>query len=361
MNRLIFGALLFVLGYCSVASAHKLNTSYTNLVVRQDTLMLRFRIDDYDMAQLGLDTNGDSTLFFEEMSAGLPAVAEFVSGQLEMLVNDEPVRLELGKTDINPDNKGNTFAIVYLGGKLETAPVTAELTINFFDRFGSEHKSIGKVLMPGHSLEQVVFSADTRSYRFGEGNEKTLFQQAMLFIWLGIEHIFIGYDHIMFLLALIVVGGRLRDMVKIVSAFTVAHSITLCLAALEIVSLPGKWIEAAIALSIAYVALENLFFKRLSHRWLLTFGFGLIHGFGFANVLRELGLPTEGLAVSLFSFNIGVELGQVAIVGIVFPAIIWLSRQAYQRRVVDGLSLFILLFGLGWLIERIFDLEYMPL
>ncbi len=361
MNRLIFGALLFVLGYCSVASAHKLNTSYTNLVVRQDTLMLRFRIDDYDMAQLGLDTNGDSTLFFEEMSAGLPAVADFVSNQVQILVNDKPVELELGKTDISPDNKGNTFAIVYLGGKFDAIPMTAELTINFFDRFGPEHKSIGKVLLPGYSLEQVIFSTDTRTYKFGKGNEKSLFQQAMLFVWLGIEHIFIGYDHIMFLLALVVVGGRLRDMVKIVSAFTVAHSITLCLAALEIVSLPGKWVEAAIALSIAYVALENLFFKQLSHRWLLTFGFGLIHGFGFANVLRELGLPTDGLIVSLFSFNIGVELGQVAIVGIVFPAIIWLSRQAYQRRVVNGISLFILLFGLGWLIERIFDMEYMPL
>ena len=361
MNRLIFGALLFVLGYCSVASAHKLNTSYTNLVVRQDTLMLRFRIDDYDMAQLGLDTNGDSTLFFEEMSAGLPAVADFVSNQVQILVNDKLVELELGKTDISPDNKGNTFAIVYLGGKLDAIPMTAELTINFFDRFGPEHKSIGKVLLPGYSLEQVIFSTDTRTYKFGKGNEKSLFQQAILFVWLGIEHIFIGYDHIMFLLALVVVGGRLRDMVKIVSAFTVAHSITLCLAALEIVSLPGKWVEAAIALSIAYVALENLFFKQLSHRWLLTFGFGLIHGFGFANVLRELGLPTDGLIVSLFSFNIGVELGQVAIVGIVFPAIIWLSRQAYQRRVVNGISLFILLFGLGWLIERIFDMEYMPL
>ncbi|MAN24183.1 MAG: hypothetical protein CME10_07950 [Gemmatimonadetes bacterium] len=361
MIKLFLSSLFALMFYVDMASAHKLNTSYANLVIRQDTLMLRFRIDDYDMAQLGLDTNGDSTLFFEEMSAGLPEVADFVSREVEILVNDKPVPLQLGKTDINPDDKGNTFAIVYLGGKLDAIPVTAELKINFFDEFGSEHKSIGKVLMPGHSLEQVVFSNDTRSFRFGEGNEKTLFQQSMLFTWLGIEHIFIGYDHIMFLLALIIVGGRLRDMVKIVSAFTVAHSITLCLAALEIVSLPGKWIEAAIALSIAYVAVENLFLKQLTHRWLLTFGFGLIHGFGFANVLRELGLPAKGLAVSLFSFNVGVELGQVAIVGIVFPVIVWLSHQVYQRRVVDGLSLFILLFGLGWLIERIFDLEYMPL
>ncbi len=162
-------------------------------------------------------------------------------------------------------------------------------------------------------------------------------------------------------LALIVVGGRLLSLVKVVTAFTVAHSITLCLAALEIVRLPSEWIEAAIALSIVYVAAENFWLKRPDYRWMITFAFGLVHGFGFANVLRELGLPTHGLVASLFAFNAGVEIGQVGIVALVFPLVAWLSRRPYQRTVVLVVSAVIGLFGVGWFVERVFGLEYMPL
>ena len=165
----------------------------------------------------------------------------------------------------------------------------------------------------------------------------------------------------MFLLALIAVGGSLRNLIKIVSAFTVAHSIALCLAALEIVMLPSQWIEAGIALSIAYVALENFWLRKTDHRWMLTFAFGLVHGFGFANVLRELGLPTQGLITSLLSFNVGVEIGQVVIVGLLFPLILWLNRQIFQKQVVWGVSSLIFLFGIGWFVERVFELEYMPI
>jgi len=95
-------------------------------------------------------------------------------------------------------------------------------------------------------------------------------------------------------------------------------------------------------------------------RWIITFFFGLVHGFGFANVLRELGLPTKGLVASLLAFNIGVELGQICIVAVVFPLILWLSRQSFQRRAVRAVSALILLFGLGWFVERVFDFSYMP-
>jgi hypothetical protein len=176
-----------------------------------------------------------------------------------------------------------------------------------------------------------------------------------------VEHIWIGYDHIMFLLALIIIGSRLGPLVKIVSAFTVAHSITLILATLEWVVLPQRLVESGIALSIAYVAAENLWLRDTRHRWILTFGFGLVHGFGFANVLRDLGLPSEGLIVSLLAFNVGVEIGQVTIVVLLLPLILWLSVQSFHERVVQLASALILLFGLGWLVERVFDLSYMPL
>ena len=126
------------------------------------------------------------------------------------------------------------------------------------------------------------------------------------FFLLGIEHILTGYDHLLFLLALILRGGNLWSLFKIITAFTIAHSITLALAALNIVMLPERLVEATIALSIAYVAAENLFMRKaVSHRWAVSFLFGLVHGFGFSNVLRELGLPKEGLLWSLLNFNLG--------------------------------------------------------
>ncbi len=359
--RSIYSVFFVVCLLAQDAWAHKLNTSYANLVVRADTLMLRLRIDDFDMEQLGLDANGDGTLFYEEMQAGLPEIVDFASKHFHVRVNDQVLALTPGGTDINPDNKGNMFAVLYFGAPLKAVPDRLDVHVDFFEAFGDEHKCIAKVLMPGKSLEQAVFAADSAEQSFYAEREKSLWEQALAFVWLGIEHIFLGYDHIMFLLALIAVGGRLGSLVKIVTAFTLAHSITLCLAALEIVMLPAKWIEAGIALSIAYVALENFWLQRSEHRWILTFLFGLVHGFGFANVLRELGLPTEGLVVSLLSFNIGVELGQVAIVAVLFPAILWLNSQAFKKTVVWGVSAVILLFGVGWFIERVFELEYMPI
>ena len=359
--RRIYVLLLPVLFFAAEAWAHKLNTSYANIVVRPDTLMLRLRIDDFDMKQLGLDTNSDGTMFYEEMEAGLPAVGNFTSRNFSVSVNGEAVPLIAGNADVSPDNKGNIFAVLYFGAPLSNAPKQVDVEVGFFEKFGEDHKCIAKVLLPGKPLEQAVFSSDEASQSFYTEREKSLFEQAVNFIWLGVEHILIGYDHILFLLALIVVGGQLKGLVKIVTAFTVAHSITLCLAALEIVMLPAQWIEAGIALSIAYVALENIWLQRSEHRWVLTFIFGLVHGFGFANVLRELGLPTKGLVVSLLSFNVGVELGQVAIVALLFPGILWLNNQVFKKQVVWGISGLILLFGVGWFIERVFELEYMPI
>jgi len=180
------------------------------------------------------------------------------------------------------------------------------------------------------------------------------------FLKLGVKHIFLGYDHILFLLALVVVS-RFWDLVKIVTAFTVAHTITLILAALELVRLPPRLIETGIAVTIMYVALENLWTKDARHRWLLTFAFGLVHGFGFANVLRELGLPAKGVIRCLLSFNVGVELGQIGIVLLVLPIALWLGKQSFAQRARVTASLLIFLFGLAWFVERAFGVSFMPI
>ncbi|HIG53779.1 MAG TPA: HupE/UreJ family protein [Candidatus Handelsmanbacteria bacterium] len=340
----------------AAVGAHKINTSYTNLVVSADTLKMRVRYDDFDLIKIGLDQDGDDLLFYEEMEAGLDLAFDFVEENITLTINGQAVVLIRGKGDITPDNKGNMFANLYFGVRLESPFEELNVQVGWPERFGDDHKNLGQILLPGQPLVQAIFTAEAPMQTFAILKSKSLWEQAYEFIVLGVEHIFLGYDHVMFLLALIVVGGRLRNLVKIVSAFTVAHSITLCLAVLEIVSLPAQWVEAGIALSIAYVAVENFWLKRTDYRWLLT-----LHGFGFANVLRDLGLPTRGLVTSLFSFNIGVEIGQIAIVALVFPVIAWLNRQSYQRAVVLAVSVFIGLFGLGWFIERVFELEYMPI
>src|SRR5262249_51916160 len=138
------------------------------------------------------------------------------------------------------------------------------------------------------------------------------------YLELGVEHILLGFDHVLFVLALILSAGRVGSLLAIITAFTLAHSITLALSVLPIVTLPSRFVEPVIALSIAYVAAENILKKgAVSRRWAVSFLFGLVHGFGFAGALREVGLPADGLAAALVGFNLGVEIGQAAIIAAV--------------------------------------------
>ncbi len=179
----------------------------------------------------------------------------------------------------------------------------------------------------------------------------------------GIEHIFLGYDHIAFLIAVVLWARRLWPVIKIVTAFTVAHSITLSLAALQIVVVPSAIIEPAIAASIVFVAIENFFSRNVDRRWRDTFGFGLIHGFGFASALQEFGLPRDSLVPALAAFNLGVELGQVAIVSLVVPALVLLdrfvtaspgARPSRAAALVYPISGAIALLGCYWIMVRTF-------
>ena len=175
------------------------------------------------------------------------------------------------------------------------------------------------------------------------------------FLVLGVEHIFTGYDHLAFLIGLLLVVGVRGDrwpqslgyLLKIVTSFTVAHSVTLVTSALGWISVPSSVVEPAIAASIAYVGLENLLARQPRYRWLLTFAFGLVHGFGFAYVLQEIGLPRNGLVLSLAAFNLGVELGQVGVVALLFPVVRLLCRQPLRwSAVAQSYLLLVILLGL---------------
>lgn len=178
------------------------------------------------------------------------------------------------------------------------------------------------------------------------------------FFHLGVEHIWIGYDHLLFLFALLVVCRTFRSVVAIISSFTLAHSVTLGLATLHIIELPGRWVEPLIAASIIFVGVENVVRRGAEPRgrWALTFGFGLIHGFGFASVLRDLGVGAtgqEGIALPLFAFNLGVEIGQLAIAAVGLPLLWWLRKnEGFVKKGVPALSALVALAGLYWFLER---------
>jgi hydrogenase/urease accessory protein HupE len=178
------------------------------------------------------------------------------------------------------------------------------------------------------------------------------------FLGLGIEHILTGYDHLLFLFALLVVCRDLRSILTVISCFTVAHSITLALAVLEIVRLPGRIVEPLIAASIAYVGVENLVQGGSPRwRWLITLSFGLIHGLGFADALREFGIGSagSGIVLPLVGFNLGVEIGQLSVAAIILP-LLWCLRKhpVIMHRLVPVCSVSIVIAGSYWMIERIF-------
>ncbi len=214
-------------------------------------------------------------------------------------------------------------------------------------------------LDPGHrhhveafGVPVAVLHDDQGSVDFAAG--QTGGEVALAYVELGVEHIWTGFDHLAFLLALVLVAGSLKQLLAIVTGFTVAHSITLSLAALAVVSPPAALVEPAIALTIAYAGFENLWRPGPRRRFVVTFALGLIHGFGFASLLLELGLPRDHLVPALLCFNGGVELGQAVVVAGALPLLLWLRRfPAWESRGVNVVSVLVGLAGVGWFLERV--------
>lgn len=206
---------------------------------------------------------------------------------------------------------------------------------------------------------QYIFDSDHTEWEFTDKSASFLSDIAT-FIVLGIKHILTGYDHIAFLLALIVIGLSVREALKIITAFTIAHSITLLLAAMNIVNLNSRFVESVIALSICYIAVENLVSKQINYRWLVTFLFGLVHGFGFASVLQEYVADKSNLVRSVVSFNVGVEVGQLSILLVTLPLLYLLRKKVSSRTVTLVASAAIFIVGLAWFIDRLFNLQLVP-
>jgi hypothetical protein len=243
--------------------------------------------------------------------------------------------------------KNSTLDLTYTWEK----PVKSlEMRYDLFVPGISTARFMVTVLQGGH-LHNFVFTAENNDISLSENG---LWNQALSFIVLGIEHIWTGIDHMLFLICLLMLGGGLRYVLKVVTAFTVAHSITLTLAVLNLVSIPPRIVETGIALTIVYVAAENFWRKDLKGRWLITMIFGLVHGLGFASALKELHLAAPTLAVSLVSFNVGVEIGQMAVVSVAFLLLAQVRKQTWEpafRYVVSG---GVIAIALSWAVQRAF-------
>jgi len=212
----------------------------------------------------------------------------------------------------------------------------------------------------GDALTQAILDRGHPGFEYFAGTRRGSFAVVQKLLPAGIHHILIGPDHVLFLVGLLLLGGTIRRLAVIVTAFTIAHSITLSLAALDLVTPPARLIEPAIALSIIFVGADNLLVKtsvgaRDVRAW-IAFAFGFIHGFGFANVLREMDLPERALGWSLFAFNLGVEVGQLLVVSVVATSLAALrSRdEAAGRQLAVAGSVVVMAAGAFWFIQRVF-------
>ena len=335
----------------SVLDAHPLSVSYLHVRVAADRIAatMRLPLDDMDLL-LRLDRDLDSRVSDQEITAGTPALAKYLAERMVLRTDSDARVAVLDRTGRWADSGGFPFLEAVVSYPVPALPTTLSLQVRVLTDLYTDHRTLGDVEWGGRRDEFV--------FQHGNLFEATAtpaawWQSARTFLQLGIEHILTGYDHLLFLVGLLVVGRGWRHLVVIVTSFTVAHSLTLVVATLGWVIPPSRLIEALIALTIAYVGIENLIARDVTGRWKLTFAFGLIHGFGFASVLREMALPRATLVPSLLMFNVGVEAGQLFVVLMVWPLLHWIQRSPYSLWFMRALSVAITLCGLAWLAQRV--------
>ena len=291
-----------------------------------------------------------------------PATAESMKEPIQSLLRQrlkivaDGRSLEFALARIEPQAERQALAL-HLRFNTNALPGSLDIQCALFP-YDSQHQTFLNVYEEGRLIRQEIFDKDHATRAYFSGSSQGAFAVVKKFIPAGIYHIFTGPDHILFIVGLLLLGGSLLRLLSIVTAFTIAHSITLSLAALDLLSPPARLIEPAIALSIVYVGIDNLMVGKTGRdvRPLIAFFFGLVHGFGFATVLKEFGLPSQALGWSLFSFNFGVEIGQVCIVLVVATMLAALRNRnkALGERIASFGSIGVILAGSYWFILRVF-------
>ena len=282
------------------------------------------------------------------------AIAELIRARLTLLADGQPVGWKLLGVEPLPDRQAVSCELRF---DTTVKPSALRIQCALFP-YDPQHQTFLNVYEEDRLVHQEIFTQDHLIFVYRPGDRQGWMSVVKEFIPAGVYHIFSGPDHVLFIIGLLLMGGTLSRLLGIVTAFTIAHSITLSLAALNVINPSPRLIEPAIALSIIYVGIDNLMVGKTGRdvRAWIAFFFGFVHGFGFAGVLREFGLPREALGWSLFSFNFGVEIGQACIVIVVASllAAIRNRNQALARRIMKVGSVCVILAGTWWFIQRVF-------
>jgi hypothetical protein len=402
--------LCAALAFAPAADAHKPSDSYLTLSAKETDILVRWDVALRDLdPELGLDVNDDGLLSWGEVDTRAGDIAAFVLPQLTVSAAHRPCTMDSDHTDSTTSlrqtldslppashptlaiaagpgvqmslatHSDGTYAVLQYLLKCGVVADTIAVDYHLFATTDPTHRGIirfsgigtgsnaatpGSLAVLGPEASHHVFQVT------GSSQLSTL----RAFVVEGIWHIWLGFDHVLFLLTLLLpsvvliriahMNGRsgfyvtTLDVLKIVTAFTVAHSLTLTLAVLDWVSLPSRLVESGIALTVLLGALNNLHPVLEERRWVAAFVFGLIHGFGFAGALKALNLGTGDLALSLFGFNVGVEIGQLAIVIVFVPVAFRLRNTSFYRvGVVRGGSVLVALIATAWFIERAWDVK----
>ncbi|UXX81423.1 HupE/UreJ family protein [Roseovarius pelagicus] len=377
--------ILFVLAIViapTLATAHRKGESYVYLNVGEASLSGRFEIllDDLGNA-MALDDNGDGTVSVQEFEAHSADIYARMQPNLTFFIGDQSYPVEITGHDFVPVGFGIFATLNFTTAVSQAMPDAIEIEHRPYYAGGGPEQPVLLIIesnarsgLEGNEARHLlVFASETerRSVDLTAASALDMFKSFVIY---GAKHILIGYDHLFFLLALLfpavlvyrdrhwdaVEGLRpaLMNVVAVVTLFTIAHSITLSLAALEILRLPERLIESLIAASIAIAAAANLIAAPRRQIWIVIFGFGLLHGMGFANVLAPYGVEPTNIVVTLFAFNVGVELGQILFVVLCVPLLYMLRKsRLYVPVVLYGGSSLLILIALYWFVERAFGVN----
>lgn len=351
-------AVVALLVRASDASAHPAPFSYLDLHLDAAGVTGTLVVHDFDAAHDLEIAAADTLLDPKTAETHRDALVRLLTPRLSVIFDGRPVSLDWGALAVVADRQSLRLAFAI------RSPRPGRLGINaLIFPYDPVHQTFINIYEDGALKQQAILDADHRTLEYYSGRTQGLLAVVTTFVVSGVEHIMIGPDHILFLVGLLLLGGTLGRLAIIVTSFTIGHSITLSLAALDILSPSPRFIEPLIALTIIVVGADNLLVLRGTQssgtasdiRAWLAAAFGLIHGFGFASVLKEFGLPRAALGWSLFSFNLGVEIGQLIIVLIVAGSLLALrSRSVFWSQRVAWLgSIGVILAGCYWFAQRV--------
>lgn len=348
-------ALVAALGFFAPrqVAAHPVPFSYLDVRLDSGVIHVTLVAHIFDVAHDLNVTPPESLLKGDVVAKAAGAMTAMLGPRFALTADGRPLTPHWSANpDILTDRQSLRFDVRY---DLPAPPGTVRITASMFP-YDPNHQTFVNVY-EGEALTQAILDRGRPGFEYFAGTRQGVAAVVRRFIPAGVHHILIGPDHLLFLIGLLLLGGTIRQLLIVVTSFTLAHSITLSLAALNIVSPPARFIEPAIALSIVYVGADNLLAGggRDVRAW-IAFAFGFIHGFGFASVLREMDLPSRALGWSLFSFNIGVEIGQLLVVVTVASALAALRSRSEiaGRQVAFAGSVVVIAAGAFWFIQRVF-------